>query len=168
MPRRFSDAWMRTMSELEFVQETGVGRPVGAQLVEPALGRAGKSAELTLSGDRILHVALSTLVKNWRRQKRWTAEAAAERIGIALEELVEIETEATELPEPRVIYFLAEAMKVPHPRLQQLAGLVHEVEPTVVQSALRFAAHAGPEAALTKSEREHLRAFLSALRDDVD
>lgn len=168
MPRRFSDEWVRKMSELEFDLETGVGRPVGSHLIYTEAKPAESPAAAESSGGRIFHVALSTLVKNWRRQNRWSAETAAEKIGIALEELVEIETETTELPEPRVVYFLAEAMEVPHSRLQQLAGLVQEVEPTVVQSALRFAAHARPEAELSTSEREHLRAFLSALRDDVD
>jgi transcriptional regulator with XRE-family HTH domain len=165
MPRKMPKAWFHRMAKLELEQSVNIGRPVGAVDYSDTHDVENEASQAESIGVTVLPVALRTLVQHWRREKRWSVETAAEKIGIAVEELIEIESDPYATYEARAIYFLANAMKVPQERLAQLAGMVEDVEPNVRLEAVRFAAHSAPVAELNRQEREDLQAFLSVLRD---
>ena len=70
---------------------------------------------------------------------RWSVETLAERANVEVEDLLAVEKgEGT--PEPRTLFNLAEAIKLPSQKLMYLAGLVNARDPRLEKAAVRFAA----------------------------
>jgi hypothetical protein len=79
-----------------------------------------------------------------------------------LEEIVEIETKASVVPNVRTVYQLATALKLEPSTLMELVGLT-TTRPQIRSAALRFAARSESTARLSHDEQEALEEFVKVL-----
>jgi transcriptional regulator with XRE-family HTH domain len=110
-------------------------------------------------------LAFGRLVSFRRRDLGLTLEELAKKIKANLDELVRIEKDEAFVPEPRLIYDLAQALRLPGGRLMQLAGLAEARDIGVREAAVRFAARSESVNKLSKAEHEALEEFVKFLAD---
>ena len=103
------------------------------------------------------------LVEFARRAGGMTVEKLAKRADIELEDLVSIETDDEFIPAPRTVYRLAEALKLPVPKLLELARLAERRDEQLAEAAVRFAARSEPCGKLTHDERDAFEEFVKVL-----
>lgn len=151
--------WFIRSARREGDSEVGAGTPPISRNVEPT-----RTAILDGKG-HFMRIAFGTFVYLWRRDKGWNVEKLAQKAGIEVEEILEIERDPHCEPELSAVHKLAEIFKVPARRLLELAGLVEGKSPLFQQQALRFAARSESIASLTKGEREALEAFVAVLTE---
>lgn len=92
------------------------------------------------SDGTVLRAALGAFVARLRAERKLTAEALAARADIELTSLLAIERCSAEELEPRTVYMLAEAVKVPTECLMQLSGHLALCDPQVLHAAKNFLA----------------------------
>ena len=130
------------------------------------LGMLRETAEAPSTTSRATYglYALARLVELARRGQALAPEQFAERYGLNLRELVDLES-ARGVPEPRALYQLSVALKVSYEKLLVLAGhRVHRDE-ALESEAVRFAASSGPMDKLSKLESQALHDFIRALHE---
>lgn len=110
-------------------------------------------------------LAFGRLINFKRRNLGWTLEKLAEQADVDLEELINIEHEEGDSPEPRTVYNLAAALALPAKKLMTLSGLAQEDDRRVKEAALRFAARSESVELLTATERDALEEFVKFLND---
>lgn len=125
-----------------------------------------KVTERDEPNDTTERLALSRLVKLQRRTLKLQMDALAELAAIDLDELVDIENGTWEFIEPRTVFQLSGAFKIPAKHLMQLAGLVQKRDKTVHEGAIRFAAKSEPITKLSPEERRALAEFVELLSKD--
>ena len=109
------------------------------------------------------HIVFGRFVNLMRRRRGLTIEAFASEAQIDASELLAIEDDVHYVPEPRTVYRLALAFKVPQERLMQLAGLAEARDPAFRTQAVRFAASADPVRQLSPEENAALENFVAVL-----
>ena len=145
-----SKKWYEKRIDLEQEAEIGAGIP-GARKSEAKPGN--------------IHLAFGTFVELWRRNKGWNALKLADKAGVGIDEILEIERNPYAEPESTAVYKLAEVFGLSPKPLLELAGLTELSSPRLRESAVQFAAKTEPVTALSKGEREALEAFVSALSE---
>lgn len=115
--------------------------------------------------ETVTRVAFSLLVRLTRRSHGMTPERLAEAADLDLAEVVSIETGEELLPEPRTVFKLAKALKLPEGGLMELAGLVRRHDARLESAAVRFAARSESMERLTKEEEAALREFVRTLSE---
>jgi transcriptional regulator with XRE-family HTH domain len=108
--------------------------------------------------------AIAKLVQLSRREWGMDHERFAEKVGMEVSEVRELETSCS-IPEPRVLYKLSTALKVSYHKLLVLAGHRRERIEWLEQEKLKFAASSGPMDKLTKAESQALQDFIRALHE---
>jgi transcriptional regulator with XRE-family HTH domain len=111
--------------------------------------------------------AFGRLVEFARRDQGLTVEELAERAGVDLAALLEIENDDRAVPEVKAVHRLAQALHLPRAELMELAGLATP-KPEISRAALKFAARSEPTSELTRDEREALEEFVTALTEASD
>lgn len=108
--------------------------------------------------------ALAQLVEWQRRKLRLSVETLAERANVEVADLLAVEKgEGT--PEPRTLFNLAAAIKLPSQKLMYLAGLVSTRDPRLEKAVVRFAARSAPIEALTPEQSEALDEFVRVIAE---
>lgn len=149
-------SWYESHIELERDMEVGAGIwPIGVKPVGES------NAERNLD----TRLAFGALVELCRRNSGLNAEQLAKKAGIDAEEVLEIEHDPCYMPEPDAVHKLATVFKLPPRPLLELAGLVEPKSPSLRQEALRFAAQSESVAALSRSEKAALDAFVAVLAE---
>jgi len=156
MKLNMQKSWYESRIELEGDMEVGAGIwPVGVKpSVEPSAERTGDT-----------RLAFGALVELCRRNSGLNVEQLAKKAGIDAEEVLEIEHDPRYMPEPDAVHKLAEVFKLPPRPLLELAGLVEPKSSSLRQEALRFAARSESVAALDRSEKAALDAFVAVLAE---
>jgi HTH-type transcriptional regulator, competence development regulator len=108
-------------------------------------------------------LALGQLVQLMRRKHRMTMEKLAADARVDLAEIVSIERDPGFRPEPRTIYQIAKALKLPTKGLLQLSGNTIVKDDQFRAEAVRFAARSGPVERLTSEERQALEEYVAFL-----
>ena len=139
-------------------------KAAGAEDVSRSLSVGGLAADLGLlpSAKRGVQSAFSRLVEYRRRQQKLSVEQLAERADIDLEEIVQIETNASIEPDVRTVYQLATALKLEPSTLMEVAGLT-TTRLQIRNAALRFAARSESTARLSHDEQEALEESVKVL-----
>lgn len=150
-----SQAWLMSMAEAE---DSCRSFSVGGLASDLGLLKS-ESGEAPRVFGRLIEFA--------RRQKSLTVEELAKRANIGLEEIVEIETQASFLPHVRTVFQLASALELPQGRLLELAGLATP-RPEINRAAVRFAARSESTAKLSREEKEALDEFVKVLVEASD
>lgn len=109
-------------------------------------------------------VALARFVQLARRDRGQTPVVFASKIGLDLQEVVELESGCT-TPELRVLHTLATGLGVSYSKLQVLVGYRQARDVTLQREALKFAASSGPMDKLSRVEEQALHDFIQALHD---
>jgi transcriptional regulator with XRE-family HTH domain len=107
------------------------------------------------------------LIELARMDQGLTVEELAERAGVDLAALIEIENDDRAVPEARTVDQLAQALHLPQAKLMELAGLATP-RPEISHAALKFAARSEPTSELTRDEREALEEFVKVLAEASD
>ena len=149
--------WFERSALIEGDAEVGAGVPPTPHTTEPHTQH-----NITALDTRI---ALGQFVVLWRRNQGWNAETLASEAGIDIEEILEIEHDPYCLPEPDAVFKLAGVFQVPPRKLMEIAGLIESRTPRLREQATRYVVHSQPVAALTKTEKEMLEAFVAVLSD---
>ena len=110
-------------------------------------------------------VAFSRFIEFSRRRLRLTVEQLAERADVDVAELVELEEGDSTSPEPRTIFKLSDALKVPQERLMVLSGLSRPRDQSLQAATVRFAARSEPVNVLSAEEEEALQEYVNVLVD---
>lgn len=129
-----------------------------------SLSVGGLAADLGLlpSAKMGVQTAFSRLVEYCRRKMGLSVEQLAEQADVDLEEIIEIETKASAVPDVRTVYELAKALKLAPSTLMEVAGLT-TTRPQIRNAALRFAARSESTACLSHDEQEALEEFVKVL-----
>lgn len=109
-------------------------------------------------------VALARFVQLARRDRGQTPAAFASKLGLDLEEVVELES-GCNAPELRVLHTLATGLGVSYTKLQVLVGYRQARDVSLEREALKFAASSGPMDKLSRVEEQALHDFVQALHD---
>jgi transcriptional regulator with XRE-family HTH domain len=109
-------------------------------------------------------VALARFVQLARRERGQTLAAFASKLGLDLQEVVELES-GCNAPELRVLHTLATGLGVSYTKLQVLVGYRQARDVSLQREALKFAASSGPMDKLSKVEEQALHDFVQALHD---
>lgn len=108
--------------------------------------------------------ALAQLVEFQRRKLHLSVEHLATKAAIEIEDLLNIE-HGHGCDDPRTIFNLADALRLPSEKLMLLAGLVSERDPKLERAALKFAARSASIEKLNKEEMEALEEFVKVLAE---
>ncbi len=112
----------------------------------------------------------SRLIKMRRRERGLTIEHLAQVARVDLDELVGIEQVSSYVPELRTIGRLAEVLGLPHNKLLQLAGCTSELDESLTEESIRFAARLDTVEKLTSAQKnalDHFVRFLEHSGDDL-
>jgi len=141
------------------------GGPVADEEREsPAELRSGNLERASLSvAASDAHIAFGRFVNLMRRSRGMGIEAFAEEANLDPGEVLAIEDDVHFIPEPRTVYCLALAFKLPQERLMQLSGLSKARDVGLRAQAVRFAASADPVRELTNEEETALETFVMIL-----
>ncbi|MEY2427301.1 MAG: hypothetical protein QOJ40_186 [Verrucomicrobiota bacterium] len=148
--------WWEERLDLEGDSEVGAGGGPPWVKLKP-----GNRSRAPATETRIV---LGTLVSLWRRNQGWSAEQLAQRAGIALETILDIEHDPHCEPAAEVVRILAELLEVPAQPLLELAGLAKPRTPQLREEAVRFAARSEALVALNPNEKAALETFVSAIK----
>jgi HTH-type transcriptional regulator, competence development regulator len=129
-----------------------------------SLSVGGLAADVGLlrSAKMGVQTAFPRLVEYSRRKLGLSVEQLAEQADVDIEEIVQIETMASVVPDVRTVYQLAEALKLTPNTLMEVAGLT-TTRPQIRNVALRFAARSESTARLSHDEQEALEEFVKVL-----
>jgi hypothetical protein len=128
------------------------------------LVRRGPDIEAARSAAALGITAIARLIQLSRREERLTPEQYARKIGVGLDELQAAEAGA-QVPEPRVLYAVSEALTISYQKLMSLAGHRKERDEKLEQEVLRFAASSASMDKLTNVETRALHDLLQLLHD---
>ncbi len=150
-------------------REEWLKRAAAAEEACKSFSVGGFAADLGLlpSASTGIKSAFSRLVEYARRKQGLSVERLAEQADVDLESIVEIETEASVIPDARTIYQLAKTLKLTPSTLMEVAGLTTP-RPQIRDAALRFAARSESTASLTREEQEALEEFVRVLVEKSD
>lgn len=157
MKLNYPREWFEQRIEKEGKVEIGVGVP-------PSIEAAAEPRIKALD----TRIAFGQFVALWRRNKGWNAEKLAAEAKIDAEEILQIEYDPHNEPEPDAVYKLANVFGLPPRSLLELAGLVVGRTPRLREEAIRFAARSESIAALSEMERQAFEAFVTALSEVKD
>jgi transcriptional regulator with XRE-family HTH domain len=147
--------WLRRMAEVEDNAELSVGG------LAQELGMFGPHAAPT----PVAKSAFAKLVGLRRRDMRLTVEQLAERAEVDVADVISIELGQPEQPEPRTVFKLAGALKLPAQKLMQMSGLAVPRDTRFTDAVVRFAARSEPIDKLSKEEHAALEEFVRFLAE---
>ena len=156
MNRIEEDAWITQKA----AEEDGAFIAAG-HIGFSAMANAAATSTDTLAA----RVSFSRFVELARLKLRLSKEQFAVKARIPLQELVCIEEDDVFTPTPRTVHYLAQFLKVSHPKLLSLAGLAQTKDAGFNNAALKFAAKSEPIRQLSKEEQEAFDEFVKVLSD---
>ena len=142
--------------------EAEAGAEIGAGLAGPGpllSGAAGPSAALYEP-----RAAFGRFVQLGRRKLKLSRAALADKAGIELAELLNIEQDASYTPKPRAIHQLAAIFEVDQKKLLALSGLGPPEDAIRIEEVVQYGAYSESPEDLNKQEIATLAAMLCALR----
>jgi len=122
-----------------------------------------KQGEASHQAGEPVRFAFSTLICYRRRALRLTMEDLAQQAKVELDELLQIEEDATYVPEPRTVHQLASHLKLPIPQLLVLSGNATSANAELTEAAVRFAARSRAVEKLNREQNEALNEFVKVL-----
>ena len=151
-----SRQWCAEKAEVEAGAEIGAGLVGLGPLLS---GAAGPSAALYEP-----RAAFGRFVQLGRRKLKLSRAALADKAGIDLAELLNIEQDANYAPKPRTIHQLAAVFEVDQKKLLALSGLGPPEGAIRIEEAVQYGAYSESPEDLNEQEIATLAAMVSALR----
>tara|TARA_E500000318_G_scaffold111388_1_gene129806 strand:- start:2641 stop:3150 length:510 start_codon:yes stop_codon:yes gene_type:complete len=133
-----------------------------------ALEEAGMfiSPEFSKEGENTsehLTSAFGVLIRQLRRQKKWSVEELAQKARVDPEDLRKIEMASNYRPRPRVVHQLSGVFNVPERSLMKLSGATVTHDHAFEEEAMRFAAKSDDLAKLNREEQQLLNDYVKYL-----
>jgi transcriptional regulator with XRE-family HTH domain len=110
-------------------------------------------------------VSFARFIQLARLTLKLSKEQFAVKARVPLEELICIEEDDAYTPTLRTVHYLAQFLKVSHPKLLTLAGLARAKDAGFNDAAVRFAAKSEPIRKLTREEQDAFNEFVKVLSD---
>jgi transcriptional regulator with XRE-family HTH domain len=150
------DTWIKRKAEEEDGAFVAAGH-IGLSPMETVAATSTDVVAARVSFARFIQLARLTLKLN--------KEQFAVKARVPLEELVCIEEDDAYTPTLRTVHYLAQFLKVSHPKLLTLAGLARAKDAGFNDAAVRFAAKSEPIRKLTREEQDAFNEFVKVLSD---
>ena len=150
--------WCKIMALREGDAEVGAGFIA----VDPIIN--GQTAPE--SGFDESRLALGRFVHLMRRQRKLSLEQLADDADVDVGELMSIEMDAHNLPDPRTIYQLANLFGVSQKKLMALSGLTKPKDISYVEEAVRYAARSETIEELSAEEHAALDGLILVLSEN--
>jgi len=155
MMRMSNELFLKRAAEEDGCMISAIGlKPLYAKTAEPAQ-QAGEPVRF----------AFRTLISYRRRALRLTMEDVAQKAKVELDELLEIEENASYVPEPRTVQKLAGLLKLPIEELLVLSGNATAANAVLTEAAVRFAARSRAVEKLNREQNDALNEFVKVLVD---
>lgn len=158
MKFKITKEWLEKRAALDEKAEVTAGAPSLDALV-----RDTAALRQTPYEQEQLASAFGWLIRSRRLELRFSIERLAKNADLNESVLEEIENDVHYTPEPRTVYQLARALKLPAQRLMQLAGHVIPTDSQFTGEVVRFAARAKRIDELNEDQHEVLREFVKYL-----
>lgn len=126
-----------------------------------SVGPEGRLEDRGISGWHVF----ARLIELRRRQMRLSVEALASQANIDLEDIVRIERGDGTVQEPRTVHQIAQVLRLPEHRLNELAGLVEASDRKFHAAGVRFAARSESIQELRPEELEALEEYVKVLAE---
>lgn len=146
--------WLKRMAE----DEANAGVSVGGLACEAS--KLSKKSEESVVFNKLV---LSRLVALYRRLLGMRVEELAATANVDVSEVIALELGNVHSPQPRTIFMLAKALRLPSDKLMQLSGLTEARDGELSRAAIRFAASSNPIRELSKEERYAVEEFVRIL-----
>jgi hypothetical protein len=150
------DRWIKRKAEEEDGAFVAAGH-IGFSPMETVAGSSSDVVAARVSFARFIQLARLTL--------KLSKEQFAVKARVPLEELVCIEEDDAYTPSLRTVHYLAQFLKVSHPKLLTLAGLARAKDAGFNDAAVKFAAKSEPIRKLTREEQDAFNEFVKVLSD---
>ncbi len=112
-------------------------------------------------------LAFGSLLRLERRNRKLTVSELARNLNVDEDEIRGIEHDLHYRARPRTISGIAREFGLPLKEVMKLAGAAASNDERFTEKAMRFAAHSDDLGALSKDEKELLRAFVQFLKDNA-
>jgi|SRR5665213_1415895 len=131
-----------------------------------AAGCIGIAPIETVTTDTLAaRLSLSRFIELARLSLKLSKEQFAAKARIPLDELICIEEDDVYTPTLRTVHYLAQFLKVSHPKLLTMAGLAQSKDSGFNDAAIKFAAKSEPIRQLTREEQDAFNEFVKVLSD---
>jgi transcriptional regulator with XRE-family HTH domain len=150
------DIWIKRKAEEEDGAFVAAGH-IGVAPIEAATAATTDALAARVSFARFIELA--------RLKLKLSKEQFAAKARIPLDELVCIEEDDVYTPTLRTVHYLAQFLKVSHPKLLTLAGLARAKDAGFNDAAVKFAAKSEPIRKLTREEQDAFDEFVKVLSD---
>jgi transcriptional regulator with XRE-family HTH domain len=150
------DRWIKQKAEEEDGAFVAAGH-IGFSPMETGTATPTDVVAARVSFARFIELARLTL--------RLSKEQFAVKARVPLEELICIEEDDAYTPTLRTVHYLAQFLKVSHPKLLTLAGLARAKDAGFNDAAVKFAAKSEPIRKLTREEQDAFNEFVKVLSD---
>jgi len=135
----------------------------GVEMSDRAIRDQQSSAE-----EPAISVPFGEFVHLLRRQQSLSIEQFAEVVNIDVSEARVLEDDPSYLPEPRTIFYVAQAFNLSQQELNEYAGLTAANDHDVVDGQLRYAARSESRSQLSADELALLNTIVAVLADRVE
>jgi HTH-type transcriptional regulator, competence development regulator len=164
MKLHFSNDWARA----KIARDPDADPEVGDYIEDIHAGEDAQpqAARMATVGERTgvqLRIGMGLLVRQLRCKSGLSIDQVAQDAHVSIEDLRRVERDPHFTASPRLIFQLSEYFSVPLTMLSQLAGATHDVDRTIFNEAVKFAAHSDDVSTLTQNERTALDAFVALL-----
>ena len=151
-----SRQWCAEKAETEASAEIGAGLTGLAPLLSGAAGPSAAPYEPRAAFGRFVHLS--------RRKLKLSRAALADKAGVELAELLNIEQDASYAPKPRTIHQLAAVFEVDQKKLLALSGLGPPESAIRTEETAQHGAYSASSEDLNEQEIATLAAMVCALR----
>lgn len=123
----------------------------------------------TVSDDsRNIHIrrAFQMLIRLLRKKSGFDQEQFADKLGVNEDYVIELEQNISHRPTPLILYKLSQIFRIPHQKLNLLAGAIKDIPEDLQIQASQFAAQSDSFAKLTDDEKKLVDEFVKFLRQE--
>jgi transcriptional regulator with XRE-family HTH domain len=158
MRLKITKSWLERRAELDENAEVSAGHRDMEILNEEIKALRQTPGELLVLGE-----AFGKLIQFVRKNRKLSPDDLARTADIEIAELMNIESGALKQPEPRTVYQLANALKLPEKKMLELSGNLEVLDTEFTYQTERFAANAKNIENLTDEQRSVLMAYVKYL-----
>jgi HTH-type transcriptional regulator, competence development regulator len=117
-----------------------------------------------MKGEAMTDTTLGEQLREVRGLRKLSLKSVADPAGISTAYLQKLERDEVKSPSPHVLHRLAEVLRVPYPRLMELAGYVVPIAGAARAEPQNLLAHALSSEELSDDEQRELARYLSWYR----
>jgi transcriptional regulator with XRE-family HTH domain len=140
-------------------------------MLEKIIKALNRQVRIEAIGDNSKNIqirrAFQTLVRLLRIKSGFDVEQFAKKLGVDTDYIIELEHNISYRPTPLLLNKLSQIFKIPHQKLNFLAGAMKDIPQDLQSQASQFAAQSDSFAKLTDNEQKLVDEFVEFLRQET-